>query len=204
MKKWLMIVLPLLTITVPALADAPVDGRVGRAEIRFLEGMIDHHQMALDMANDCLDKVETQAVSTLCQNVIDAQSAEIELMQSWLLDWYGITYTPMSMTEMQTLMDDLEASDGGGHSGHGTALEVVTDPAMMMGMFAGFSRLEGQDYEVAWLESMIDHHDDALHMSERILTVGEHDALRELAQAIIDTQTAEIEYMEGLLVDLAG
>jgi hypothetical protein len=38
-------------------ADGPVEGRPGRAEVRFLEGMIDHHQMALDMANDCLMKL---------------------------------------------------------------------------------------------------------------------------------------------------
>lgn len=37
-----------------AFANAPVEGRIGRAEVRYMEGMIDHHQMAIDMALDCL------------------------------------------------------------------------------------------------------------------------------------------------------
>lgn len=56
---------------------------------------------------------------------------------------------------------------------------------------------------MAWLEAMIDHHSDAIHMSERLLerdaegTV--HPALRELAQNIIDSQTEEIARFEEML-----
>ena len=50
---------------------------------------------------------------------------------------------------------------------------------------------------------MIDHHDDALHMSERVLRYAEHEDLRALAQQIIDDQTAEIELMEDILAELA-
>lgn len=67
-------------------ADAPTEGREGRAELRFLEGMTDHHQMALDMANDCLAKAETESVLTLCQNIIDAQTAEITYMEDLLTE----------------------------------------------------------------------------------------------------------------------
>jgi len=41
----------------------------------------------------------------------------------------------------------------------------------MMGMMAGLHLLTGLDYEAAWLEAMIEHHDDAIHMSQRILDV---------------------------------
>lgn len=44
-------------------ADGPVTGRAGRAEVRFMEGMADHHQMALDMAGDCLMKATTDYCS---------------------------------------------------------------------------------------------------------------------------------------------
>ena len=84
----------------------------------------------------------------------------------------------------------------------------ATDPAMMMGMMAGLNRLEGVEYEIAWTESMIDHHDDAIHMSERLLErvpEGEgHGELRELALQIIADQTAEIEMMEQLILELAA
>jgi uncharacterized protein (DUF305 family) len=197
----LIFILTAVTGAAPAVvADQPVEGRAGRSEARFLEGMIDHHQMALDMAADCLGKAQTTEVTTVCQAIIDAQGAEIELMQGWLLDWYGIQYTPVSITDMLTLPQTAttEMHHGGAHS---TA--PVTDPPMTMGMFAGFNRLEGIDYEIAWLESMIDHHDDAIHMSRRALRTAEHSALRELAQAIIDAQTTEIDNMENLIAVLA-
>jgi uncharacterized protein (DUF305 family) len=75
---------------------------------------------------------------------------------------------------------------------------------MMMGMMAGLNRVEGVDYDIAWAESMIDHHDDAIHMSERLLTRlgddGGHAGLRTLAETIIADQSAEIEMLEGLIV----
>ena len=138
MKKiWLLLGLVVLltsSLAIPAVfADAPVEGRAGRAELRFLEGMIDHHQMALDMANDCLAKATTESVTTLCQNIIDAQSAEIETMRTWLLDWYNVQYTPMSMTDM--MGDNMEGMDHGGMAGL-----PHTHPAMMMGMVGGVQR----------------------------------------------------------------
>lgn len=179
-----------------ASADEPVTGRAGRAEVRFLQGMIDHHTMALDMAGDCLKKAKTDTVLKLCQGVIDAQSAEIKTMRGWLLSWYNIDYTPMSMLGMADL-------HGGSSGGHGEHNQPATDPAGMMGMMAGLNRLEGREYEVAWLEAMIDHHDDALHMSERVLNLAQHADLKTLAEAIITAQTAEIALMEQIILDLS-
>jgi uncharacterized protein (DUF305 family) len=186
-----------LFIAAPSLADAPIEGRAGRAEVRFLQGMINHHQMALDMAADCLAKASTDEVRAICEAVIAAQTPEIEQMQGWLAAWYQIDYQPMPMAMMSGGMDmDMhQGMDMGG---------MATDPAGMMGMMAGFNRLEGLDYDIAWLEAMIDHHDDALHMSERILQRAEHADLRTLAENIITAQTAEIALMEALLVTLGG
>ncbi len=184
-------------------ADAPVTGRAGRAEVRFMEGMIDHHQMALDMAGHCLPKAATEAVRTLCQNVIDAQTPEIELMRGWLSAWYGIDYAPVPMSRLMEWMG-LGASSGMG-MGHGDhTTNPATDMPLMMGMMAGLDRVEGIEYDIAWLEAMIDHHDDALHMAERVLNYAEHEDLRALAGRIIDDQTAEIATMEALLVELAS
>lgn len=185
----------------PVYADGPLTGRAARAEVRFMEGMIDHHQMALDMAEHCADRVTTDAVRAVCQNVIDTQTLEIEIMREWLLEWYEIEYTPMTMSELMDLMG-LGASSGMamGHGDHTT--NPLTDMPMMMGMMAGLDRVEGIDYDITWLEAMIDHHDDAVHMSERVLRYAEHEELRDLAQRIIDDQTAEIEAMEALLVEI--
>jgi uncharacterized protein (DUF305 family) len=188
------------------MADGPVAGRPGRTELRFLEGMIDHHQMALDMANDCLIKASSEDVLQICQDIIDGQSAEITQMQIWLRDWYNVEYAPVSMMSMLSeglaTAEPMEGMDHGGMEmgGSETGDALFTDPPMTMGMMAGLNRLEGREYEIAWLEAMIDHHDDALHMSERLLPRVQHEELRQLGETIIEDQTAEITAMEELLV----
>lgn len=173
--------------------------REQRAEIRFMQGMVDHHQLALDMATHCLDDAETTDVRNLCQEIIDAQTLEIEQMQTWLLNWYNIAYDPVSIF---TLSDE-HTEDGHGTS-HSNANPLIpdTDMSMTMGMMAGLNRYEDVDYDIAWVEAMIDHHDDAVHMAERMLTRFVHSELGEFAQSIIDAQTTQIVQMEALLPEL--
>jgi uncharacterized protein (DUF305 family) len=191
-----LIALILSALALPAaFADGPTEGRSGRAELRYMEGMIDHHQMAVDMANDCLAKATSEDLKTICQNIIDAQTTEIAQLQEWLLNWYNVQYDPVPM---MTEDDGMGGMDHGGMDGM-----PHTDPPMMMGMMAGLNRVEGVEYDIAWAESMIDHHDDAIHMSERLLSrvpEGEgHADLRALAEKIIEDQTTEIDMLEGLI-----
>src|SRR5215208_6567042 len=87
----------------PVLADAPApDKQAAKYEIKFMENMIDHHAMAVMMAEMCTMKAIHPELVSLCQNIIATQSAEIEMMQTWLEDWYGISYEPdMHMGEME-------------------------------------------------------------------------------------------------------
>lgn len=89
--------------TTPVFADAPApDKQTAKYEVKFMENMIDHHAMAVMMAQMCTMKAIHPELISLCQNIISSQSAEIEMMQTWLQDWYGITYEPdMHMGEMQ-------------------------------------------------------------------------------------------------------
>lgn len=200
---FLLICASLFSIGSSLRADAPIEGRAGRAELRYMQGMIDHHQMALDMANDCLANTQDAAMIALCEAIISAQSAEIAQMQAWLLAWYNVQYAPVSM-----LMPADDGMAGMDHSGHSMPAAPATDPAMMMGMMAGLNRLEGVAYDIAWLESMVDHHDDAIHMSQRLLARVPADAghadLLALAQKIIDDQTAETALMETMIAERAG
>lgn len=91
----------------PALAEglAP-DKQAAQYEVKFMENMIDHHAMAVMMAQMCTMKAIHPELASLCQNIIATQSAEIEMMQAWLMDWYGISYEPlMHMGEMQGHMN---------------------------------------------------------------------------------------------------
>ncbi len=58
---------------------------------RFIEAMISHHQGAIGMAEMALEQSEHEEIRTLAEAIIAAQNAEIEQMQGWLAEWYGVT-----------------------------------------------------------------------------------------------------------------
>lgn len=101
----------LAAMTVQAAAPAP-DRATARFEIRFMEGMIDHHYMAIQMAQLCQGRTIHRDLQTLCNSVISAQSAEITQMQSWLQGWYGVQYQPELSSTEQRQLSDLAAKSG--------------------------------------------------------------------------------------------
>jgi len=79
----------------PAAADAPAaSDQTARFEVDFLTGMIDHHQMAVMMAEMCQEKAVHDELLATCDSIVASQSAQIEQMQGWLDDWYGVSYAP--------------------------------------------------------------------------------------------------------------
>ena len=77
-------------------------------EIKFLTGMIDHHHMAVMMAEVCQQKAVHGDLEALCNDIVTSQSQEIEVMQSWLQSWYAITYEPMIKPGDMKMMDRME------------------------------------------------------------------------------------------------
>lgn len=54
------------------------------ADEMFLRMMIPHHEQAIEMSEQALDKAERPEIKELAKKIIDEQSAEIELMQGYL------------------------------------------------------------------------------------------------------------------------
>ncbi|MBU3690309.1 MAG: DUF305 domain-containing protein [Acidimicrobiales bacterium mtb01] len=50
----------------------------------WLKAMIGHHEGAIDMANDVIEKGDDKATTDLARKIIDGQSAEIERMKALL------------------------------------------------------------------------------------------------------------------------
>jgi uncharacterized protein (DUF305 family) len=53
----------------------------------FIDYMIEHHQAAIDMAKLSDDKAKHGEIKQLSQEILAAQSKEIEQMQTWRNDW---------------------------------------------------------------------------------------------------------------------
>jgi uncharacterized protein (DUF305 family) len=65
-------------------------GKTGDAlDIAFLEGMIEHHQGAIEMAEIIQKNTKRPELKTMAENIINNQQPEIEQMQGWLNTWYG-------------------------------------------------------------------------------------------------------------------
>lgn len=53
----------------------------------FVELMIEHHQGAIDMAKLIDTRSEKEELRKMGQDIINVQSAEIEMMENWLEEW---------------------------------------------------------------------------------------------------------------------
>ena len=56
----------------------------GNIDVDFLKGMIPHHQGAIDMSEELIKKSKDSELKAFAQKMIDAQKAEIKMMQDWL------------------------------------------------------------------------------------------------------------------------
>jgi uncharacterized protein (DUF305 family) len=150
------------------------------ADEMFVTGMIPHHEQAIEMAEILLGKdgVDDRVVA-LAARIQAAQQPEIDLMNSWLDEW-GV----------DSDMGDMPGMDHGDDG-------MMSDDDM-----AALEAASGEDASALFLEQMIEHHEGAIEMSQQELDNGENADAVDLAQQIIDAQTAEIAEMEGLLSEL--
>lgn len=81
------------------------------SERTFIEGMIPHHQEAIDTAKEVLERGgATPEMRALAEEIIIAQEAEIVEMKQWYQDWYGEAYQDTG--EYMPMMRDLSQLDG--------------------------------------------------------------------------------------------
>lgn len=160
------------------------DAAFNSADEMFVTMMIPHHEQAIQMADQILakDGIDERVV-TLAEQIKAAQDPEIQTMKGWLEDW-GIPY-------------DDSMSDMGGMEGmdHGDGMMSADD-------MAALDEATGVEATRLFLEGMIGHHQGAVTMAQMVLDNGENPDVADLAQQIIDGQTAEITTMQDILATL--
>ena len=103
----------LLVVAPSTQANQPAPNQgTAKFETRFLTGMIDHHHMAVMMAELCPGRTTHAELMQLCESIRMSQMEEIEMMQGWLRDWYGVNYEPEMKPSDQRMMQDMAMMSG--------------------------------------------------------------------------------------------
>jgi uncharacterized protein (DUF305 family) len=147
-------------------------------DVMFAQMMIPHHEQAIEMSDIALDPAvgASDDVRALARRIKDAQDPEIDQMKSLLAAW----------GESMSMDSDIDHS------------------SMMSGMLtldelATLSQLRGPEFDAAWLEAMIAHHEGAIQMAQDALDNGTNPDVRALCESIISGQQTEIDQMRRLL-----
>ena len=79
-----VIFIPLLSTPATATQHASTLKNLGMNEIMFAQGMIPHHQQAIEMSNLALKNGASPEVKKLAKGIISAQRKEITQLKYWL------------------------------------------------------------------------------------------------------------------------
>lgn len=71
-------------------------------------------------------------------------------------------------------------------------------------MMANLDGKTGDEFDRAFLEEMVVHHEGAIAMAEAALAYAEHEELKQLAASIIESQTGEIAQMRAWFTSWYG
>jgi uncharacterized protein (DUF305 family) len=169
-----------------ASASAGADATAGAhnaQDVAFAQGMIPHHQQALEMARLAADRASSAKVKDLASRIEKAQDPEIRTMTGWLTSWGEDT---PSATESMPGMDH-----SGGHAGM---------PGMMdSGAMDELEKASGAEFDTMFLTLMIEHHEGAVEMATTEKDKGGYGPATAMADDIVTGQTAEIAEMKQLL-----
>jgi uncharacterized protein (DUF305 family) len=154
-------------------------GDFNDADVEFLQGMIPHHEQAIEMADIALDPTvgASAEVTDLATRVKAAQDPEIEQMTASLTAWGQ----PLQM-------DTSEGHDMSSMEGTMTAEEMDA-----------LAAATGAEFDTMWAEMMIRHHEGAISMAQDVKANGANAEVLQLADQIIAAQQAEVTELQALL-----
>ncbi|MFN4113367.1 MAG: DUF305 domain-containing protein [Sphingomonadaceae bacterium] len=153
------------------------------ADVAFMQGMIVHHQQAVEMAALVKGRTNREELVAVAGRIDASQADEIAFMRGWLQE----RGEPIEMAGM-------------GHAHH--AMQGMASPEDM----ARLATLDGVAFERLFLELMIAHHRGALDMVRDLMRVpgtAFDPAQQQFVNDVDTDQKAEIERMNALLATLS-
>lgn len=144
-------------------------------DVRFIDAMIPHHQKMVRMAQDALQKSNRPEVQQFAQALIDAQEREILQMQRWRTAWYP------------TAGDDPMVYDAK------TGQTVPMPAAMTTNEALGDA---DNQFDLRFIEALMPHLEGGIDMAQQVLQNSDRPEMKQLAQAVIESQQQEIDRIE--------
>jgi uncharacterized protein (DUF305 family) len=159
-----------LTLSTACGSGESSSGSQGNASDRaFLNDMIPHHRMAVDMGRTAQREADHRELRTLASSIVADQREEISLMGK--------------------LKRQVEAGDASSTFGMS-----MREMGMDMDMDA-FMR--ARPFDRTFIDDMVPHHEGAVDMAKLELAKGRHPQVRSLARRIIRSQSGEIRKMNA-------
>jgi uncharacterized protein (DUF305 family) len=166
--------------------NKPDDPSFNAVDTGFLADMETHHNGAINMSFDYLDRSHDPVVKHFAQEIISSQSQELAVMNSYL------------NSSGSNVTDDQVAMAWMGHP---------VRPADMPGMptkaqTAALDASQGLAADDLFTHMMIDHHAGGIGMAEYAAAHGEHPGVRNLARTMAKVQASEIAEINTRRVQL--
>ncbi len=187
-----------LTLLTPPVAMQPANsqgwggqaspGRMGMgySDQHFIVRMIPHHDGAIAMADLALTRARRPEVKALARSIKDSQTQENAQMRAWYRKWYGQEAPTWSLGAGWGWQGGM-----GGHMGMGGG--------MGLGMQGGTNLAalrQAADFDRAFIEQMIPHHQMGVMMASMAQINSQHPELRSLQESMVRVQSEEISQME--------
>jgi uncharacterized protein (DUF305 family) len=162
------------------------------ADVAFMQGMIHHHAQAVEMVDLLRTHGQSKALQAFGERIAISQTDEIKFMRQWLQD-RGQSTMIMDHSNMQGMkMDQLDSMSG-----------MPPMPGMLTAeQMKALAAAKGAGFDHLFLTGMIQHHTGALTMVDELFAnpaAAQDPVLFDFATDIVNTQSAEIKIMQGML-----
>lgn len=167
------------------LADgrAQLDG--GAVDVGFAQDMSVHHRQAVLMAGLARDRSTDPAIRLIAFDIETNQLEQIGQMQGWLSLWNA---APLPTGPYMTWMAGTAAMPG-------MAMPGMASPADVQRLQAA----SGAQFDVLFLQLMLRHHQGGAPMARYAAEHGELAQVRNLADKMVVSQSAEADYLAQLI-----